>query len=263
MSFLFGKIAWWLIRPGNFLLLLLALGLLLRGLGHRATGRLCTTVAIVSFFAIAVLPIGPWFLSPLEARFPQPTLPQSVDGIIVLGGAIDPVRSEDRQQLVTNGSVERLLAFADLARRYPNAKLIFTGGTGSVVDSKSREADWLIRLLPILGPAESRVMLERELRNTFENAAYSKALAKPAPGEAWVLITSAVHMPRSVGVFRAQAWPVIAYPVDYQTLARPIAGGFEFDFLHGLSAMDAVAYEWIGLIYYYARGWSDALYPKP
>jgi uncharacterized SAM-binding protein YcdF (DUF218 family) len=263
MSFALGKLAWWALRPSSLLLMVLMLGLVLRLVGRRASGRVIIGAAIAALASVAVLPAGAWLLAPLEARFPPPTLPASVDGIIVLGGAIDPVRSTDRRQLSLNGSAERLTAFAELARRFPRAKLIFTGGTGSLVDTASREADWLAPLLPTLGLGEGRVLLERESRNTIENAAFSRALAKPAAGEIWVLITSAAHMPRSVGVFRAQSWPVVGYPVDYQTPTRPLAAGLGFDLPQGLILLDAAAYEWLGLAYYYIRGATESLYPRP
>ena len=63
----------------------------------------------------------------------------------------------------------------------------------------------------------SRLTLEDRSRNTIENAVYSKALAQPKPGERWLLVTSALHMPRAMGAFRQAGFAVEAYPVDYQT----------------------------------------------
>ena len=62
-----------------------------------------------------------------------------------------------------------------------------------------------------------RILVETRSRNTYENAVYSKELAQPQPGQIWLLVTSANHMPRAVGCFRAVGFDVIPYPVDYDT----------------------------------------------
>ena len=77
--------------------------------------------------------------------------------------------------------------------------------------------------------AAKRIELEGKSRNTAENATFSKALANPKPGERWLLVTSAHHMPRSVGCFRRAGFAVEAYPVDWRTrgaadLATPFGG---------------------------------------
>ncbi|HEY7610514.1 MAG TPA: YdcF family protein [Alphaproteobacteria bacterium] len=262
MSFLAGKAAWVLLRPSTLLALMLALGLLLRALGRRRTGRGLVGVALAAFLACAVLPVGAWLLSPLENRFAVPALPERVDGIIVLGGAIEPALSADRQALSLNGNAERLVAFAALARRYPAAKLVFTGGSGNPLSPDLREGDWIGEFLDAASIARERVVVERESRNTDENARLSKALVKPQPGEVWVMVTSARHMPRAVGIFRKAGWTVVPYPADYLT-TRAVGANFHFNLAGGLAALDAAAYEWFGLAYYRLSGRIDAWLPRP
>lgn len=124
MGFVAGKLAWVLLKPSNVLALVLALGFALRLLGRRGAGRVLIAGALAAFLAAAVLPLGAWLIAPLENRFPSPELPARVDGIVVLGGAIEPGLSADRKALSLNGNAERLVAFAALARRYPEAKLV-------------------------------------------------------------------------------------------------------------------------------------------
>jgi uncharacterized SAM-binding protein YcdF (DUF218 family) len=253
MSFVFGKLAWIVLKPGNLLALLFLSGLVLRLFGKRRTGRVLMGGALAVFAAAAVLPVGAWLIAPLENRFAQPVLPERVDGIIVLGGAIEPGIAADRNTIALNGNAERLVAFAALARRYPNAKLVFTGGSASLVRPELKEADWLGPFLDAAGIPRERVIIERESRNTDDNARMSKALVKPQPGEVWVLITSARHMPRSVGIFRKQEWVVVPYPVDYVT-TREVGWRVGVDLAGGLAALDAAAYEWFGLAYYRLSG---------
>jgi uncharacterized SAM-binding protein YcdF (DUF218 family) len=262
MSFVAGKLAWIVLKPSNLLALAFALGLILRLLGRRRTGRALIGGALAAFLLAAVLPLGGWLLSPLENRFPAPALPERVDGIIVLGGAIEPGLSADRKAISLNGNAERLVAFAALARRYPEAKLVFTGGSGHPLHPDRREGDWIGLFLDAVGIARERVLVERDSRNTDDNARLSKALVKPRAGEVWVLVTSARHMPRSVGIFRQQAWPVIPYPADYLT-RHEVGWRFGFNFVGGLAALDAAAYEWFALAYYRLSGRTDAWFPRP
>ena len=118
-------------------------------------------------------------------------------------------------------------------------------------------------LFESLGVPPGRITLENRSRNTAENAAYSKALAAPKPGERWLLVTSAAHMPRAIGAFREAGFPVEAYPVDYQTNGwqdlRAVFGSLS----GGLRQMDTALHEWIGLVAYRLTGKSSALLPGP
>ncbi len=262
MSFVAGKLAWIVLKPSNFLALTFALGLLLRIAGARRWGRALMAGALAAFLSCAVLPVGAWLLSPLENRFAAPALPERVDGVVVLGGAIEPGIAADRNTVALNSNAERLVAFAGLARRYPDAKLIFTGGSGDLARPDLREADWLGPFLDAAGIPRGRVIIERASRNTGDNARLTKALARPQPGETWVVITSARHMPRAVGTFRKEGWPVLPYPVDYLT-TREVGLGLGFNFAGGLGAVDAAAYEWLGLAYYRLSGRIEAWFPRP
>lgn len=262
MSFVIGKLAWIVLKPSNLLALIFALGLIVSVLGRRRTGRVLLGTSLAAFLVCAVLPVGAWLLSPLENRFAAPPLPERVDGIIVLGGAIEPGIAADRNTIALNSNAERLVAFVALARRYPEAKLVFTGGSGSLAHPDLREGDWLGLFLDATGIARARVVVERESRNTDDNARNSKALIKPRPGEVWIMITSARHMPRSVGIFRKHDWAVIPYPVDYLT-TRAVGVSFGFNFAGGLAALDAAGYEWFGLAYYRLSGRIAALFPSP
>lgn len=263
MSFYLSKIAWWLLKPATliFLSLLLSAGLILLG---RRSGTILFLLTMGVVLIVTALPVGPWLLQSLENRFPRPVSAQALanpDGIIVLGGSLNPSMSKDRNEISVNGAMERLLAFAALAKRYPNARLVFTGGSGDPFDQKNREADIARRLLPQLGLSNRSIIFERDSRNTFENAERSKALVKPEPGQRWILVTSARHMPRAVGVFRKAGWPVIPYPVDFVTPRRP--GWLRWPGLGKLGALNAAAKEWGGLVVYYLSGRTNALFPGP
>lgn len=266
MAFVLSKVFWAVFNPGNLILFCVAagaLGLLAPWRRLRRAGAALLGLGLAFALALAVLPAGRWLVGPLEARFPAPAdPPERVDGIVVLGGSISLGLSAARGRAELTGAADRLTAFAALARRYPEARLVFTGGSGSLRDRVPREADFVAPLLVDLGVAPDRLLVERESRNTRENAINARRLARPASGETWLLITSAAHMPRAVGCFRMAGWPVVPYPVDYRTDGGP-GRLLDLDFAGGLDLATYGVHEWIGLVSYRVFGWTDRLFPRP
>lgn len=264
MLFFLSKAFWIVAAPANLALIILMLGLLLLWVNWVRAGRFLTSIGGVALIILAVLPIGPWLARPLEDRFPQfATGTAPVDGIIVLGGSTNPKLTELRGQISLNGAVERLIAFADLARTYPDAKLVFTGGSGSLNPGALSEADVAKEVLMIMGGDVGRIRFEREARNTFESGRKAKALALPNPSENWLLVTSAMHMPRAMGVFRKAGWRVTAYPVDYNTGG---AGGglrLRFNLAGNGNSIQIAIREWVGLAAYKALGRTNDWFPAP
>jgi uncharacterized SAM-binding protein YcdF (DUF218 family) len=263
MSFVLSKLVWALVRPGNLLAMMLILGRVLQFQHRPAVCRLGKRLVSASALLAAVLtlmPVGQLTLRPLEERFPQPNLPVRIDGIILLGGSVHTEMTADRGQPVLNSAAERITEFVALARRYPEARLVFTGGSGFVFAGDLREADVIRHVLEGLGFDIPRIAFERESRNTYENAVFSLPLVNPQPDETWLLITSAAHMPRSVGIFRRAGWSVLAYPVDYRSTSELT---WSPDLLSGLDALNEGVREWIGLAAYRLMDRSDSWFPAP
>ena len=262
LFFYLSKIVWALLSPANLLFVMVLAGTVLLFLNRIRLARLLLGTGVALLTLIAFLPIGNWLGTPLETRFAtNPELPADIDGIIVLGGAVDPLRSYIWDQTEIGAAGERYLQFAILAQKYPRAQLLFTGGSGALLDQEYREADIALYLLESLGIDRRRLELERDSRNTWENAVNSKALVKPQPGENWILVTSAAHMPRSVGVFCAQDWPVIPFPVDHET-APGSQMRISLDIAGNLSGLNTRFREWVGLVVYRITGKTSALFPS-
>lgn len=260
MTFIFSKLFWAIAAPGNLLLLLLVTGVLRLMLSGRRHGVGLVILATLGLLAIAVLPIGQWALMPLEARFPQPHLPQQIAGIIVLGGAVEPGISRAHGQVALGDAAERIVELMALARRYPEAKLVLSGGEAALYPNGDSEASDTRTLLIEQGIAEKRIVTEDHSRNTFENAVLSRDLVQPQSGETWMLVTSAAHMPRAVGCFRHIGWDVLPFPVDYRTEAHPRPG---FALLERLAPLDVAVKEWVGLVAYRLLGRIDNVLPAP
>ena len=257
--FVVGKLLTILLLPTALMVECALLGLLL---SRRRSGRVLLAAALAAQSACLALPVDAWAIRPLEDRFPPVTAyPERVDGIVVLGGAIDDVTSRDRDTPTLNSAANRLTTFVALARRYPQARLVFTGGSGDIGQGGSNEAEFARILFAQLGLPAGRVVFEGASRTTRENALASAALVDPQPGERWVLVTSASHMPRAVGVFRHAGWAVLAWPVGFQSRDRLVAHPQSLG--HRLAVLDWAAHEWIGLLAYRARGWTDSVFPAP
>jgi uncharacterized SAM-binding protein YcdF (DUF218 family) len=263
MFFILSKILGFLAAPSNVLIVFAGIGLMMLTTRRWRAGRRLAALGILGLVVAGLSPLGNILMSPLEDRFPPWT--QSAEmpvGIIVLGGAIDPDLSAARHQPALNEAAERMTAVADLARRFPQARIVFSGGNGDLVGG-APEAQVARDLLVTLGVAPDRITLEATSRNTSENARFTKALINPGASDPWLLVTSAAHMPRAVGVFRREGFYIQPYPVDWRTRGREDwAVPFRWA-SSGLARVDAAAHEWVGLVVYYLTGRTLTLFPAP
>jgi uncharacterized SAM-binding protein YcdF (DUF218 family) len=253
-----------MLLPTNLLVLLGLLGVILLATRFVALGRTLLVVSILMLAICGFSPLGNILLYPLENRFPPWDAARGApDGIIVLGGPIDPELSTAHDTPVIRWAPDRIVVAAELAHKYPNARVVFTGGSGNLVFNDAREADFAIEVFEALGIDKSRLTSERRSRNTYENAAFSKVLAAPKPGERWLLVTSAYHMPRAVGLFRKAGFAVEPYPVDWRIGRAADIFSFSLAAGEGLVQTDTAMREWIGLLAYRLVGRTDALFPGP
>lgn len=261
MFFIASKTLGFFAIPSNLLVSLGIVGLVLSVTRWRRAGRRLAAASMVLLAVAGLSPLGNWLIAPLENRFPPWDPGRGAPaGIIVLGGAISPDLSLARGVPAVNESAERITAAAALARAYPQARIIYSGGTDRIVRRQGVEADLAAELFGSLGLPRERLILEGRSRNTVENAVFSRQLAAPKPGERWLLVTSAYHMPRAVGIFRRADFAVEPYPVDWR--ADDMLLPFE-TVSAGLRRTDTAVREWIGLVAYWWSGRSTALFPAP
>jgi uncharacterized SAM-binding protein YcdF (DUF218 family) len=264
MFFVLSKVLGFFAIPSNFVVSVGLLGLLLQPTRFARAGRRLAFTSLVVLAILGLSPLGNILIIPLENRFPAwDSARGAPDGIVVLGGSIAPDISTARNEAALNESAERLTVMAELARRYPKARIVFSGGSGALIFDEGTEAEFAARVLESFGIPYGRVLLEDRSRNTVENAVFSKAMAQPKPGERWLLVTSAFHLPRAMGIFRKAGFEVEAYPVDWRTRGwedalRPFPTMGE-----GLRRADIAVREWVGLLMYWLTGQSTELFPGP
>jgi uncharacterized SAM-binding protein YcdF (DUF218 family) len=260
--FVASKVFWGLLRPNTLALVLALTGLVLVWRGRRS-GRWPLALGLGWYAAVFALPIAALLTLPLEERFARPSRPPAeVAGIVILGGAVEQQLTEAHGIPALNGAAERMTEAVTLARRHPQARIVFTGGTSAILPGGPTEADTARRLFADLGLAPDRLVFESESRNTYENAALTHRMASPREGETWLLVTSASHMPRAVGCFRAAGWSITPWPVNYTTARDPGLWWYG-PFPTRLNQAEWALREWVGLVAYRMMGRTDALFPAP
>ena len=264
MFFVLSKTLGYLLLPTNFLIAIGFVGAILMATRFASLGRKLVVASVLLLVICGLSPLGKVLLYPLEQRFPQWDATRGApDGIIILGGSIDADLSVSYGIPVVRGAPDRIITAAALARRYPNARVVFSGGSANLISNDAREADFAGAIFESLGIDQSRLIMERGSRNTQENAEFSKALVKPKDGERWVLVTSAFHMPRSIGLFRKAGFAVEAHPVDWRVGRHDDLTSFSNVAIEGLARTDIAVREWMGLIAYRLTGKIDELLPGP
>jgi uncharacterized SAM-binding protein YcdF (DUF218 family) len=203
------------------------------------------------YIVLYLLPVGDWASYAWEQRY-KAELPAKADGIVILSAGIDPFATKEHGQVSLNGAAERATVLPSLIKKYPQARVVYSGGSGWLRRQDVREADAAKELFTQWNLPVEKMIFERDSRNTFENAEFSKKLAKPKKGETWLLVTSAVHMPRSVAIFEKLGWNVTAAPVDFTASENPPLPCFCF--VGNLYKLDAFAHEMIGMGAYRLTG---------
>jgi len=245
-----------LLRTDTWIVLALAFVVLSLLLNRRSLAVWGGSITLALLVALAILPLGDLLLQPIERTYPaEPALGQ-VDGIIVLGGGEDARASAFWDQMQLNEGGERYTAALALARRFPEARILFTGGSGALRDlvgAETSESEIAGRFFLDQDVAPERLLLEGQSRNTAENARLSLALAAPAPSETWVLVTSAFHMPRAMRSFETAGWTgLVPWPVDYRTSA--FEDGMGWNLTRNLLVLNIAIREQFGQIAYRLSG---------
>lgn len=262
LFFVISKLAWAVLSPLMLLMLLLIMGTLFLLMGYRKIALRFLLPAMVFCLSLMLFPLGDWLIYPLEARIAQPSeLPEHIDGIILLGGGEDITTTISWQQPQAGQASDRYFGAAKLARFYPQSPVIFTGGHNLLrFDAGSVPAQLSHELLTMTGIDESRLIIESQSRNTHENFLRLKTLLPNRNGR-YLLVTSAFHMPRSVGIAEKQGIEVIPYPVDYRS-RKDEQRRLDFAVFEQLAKLEPAWREWIGLTAYFLTGKTSQWFPQ-
>ncbi len=242
-------------RAETWLLVVLAFAFLALWRGRIGFAKSLIFIAFAATLALTIYPLGSALIAPLESQYPSQPAVDHVDFIIVLGGDEDlaPYRRWGGLQLNTAG--ERFVAGLALARRFPQAKLVYTGGTSGLGDNTGHDdpSAMMVQAWVDLGVAPERIVVESASRNTAENAAMTRDLVKPSAEGVRLLVTSAAHMPRAMRSFERAGWVgLVAWPVDYRSGRSPWVAEWALD-AH-LQDLNSALREYVGLLAYQLAG---------
>ena len=255
------KVIWIFLRPETLLLLLFALPLVFLHFGRINGAIQSLTVALIITITIGMFPVGNLFLNPLERSYPANPVIAYPAGILVLGGAEDVAPEYAGGMAQVSHAGDRLIATMQLARHFPNAVVLYSGGKVAITPYAQGTYEVGPDILRQLGLAEERLIVEGRSRTTAENAVLSLAMAPDRASGLWILVTSASHMPRALGSFCAAGWKnLIPYPTDYR--GGSIWDQIGWDLAGNLDELNIGVKEWIGLLAYRITGRTKAFFPK-
>jgi len=235
----------YLLDPVGIAILILVGALVAERYERRKLARGLVAGTALFLAAFYLLPLDDMLARPLESKYARPVLPAHVDGIVVLSGGVKPYIFASRGVMADNATVMRMIAGADLARRYPMARFVFSGTSG--VGARMRDAEFtsVEQFFRSLGVAPGRTIYERASLDTVQNLRFTKQLVNPKPGETWVLVTSAMHMPRAMAVANGLGWKMLPWPSDYETTANWHMRNWKAP-SDGLVTVDRALHEWVG-----------------
>jgi uncharacterized SAM-binding protein YcdF (DUF218 family) len=239
---------WQIVAPSQLIVLVALLAVVW---WRRPLGRKLGLLAAGLVILFGLVPTGAWLIGPLETRFGIPDITGDVAGVIVLAGSERVTLSDLYSEPQLSSAGDRLTTFLRLAARFPQARLVHSGNVAESPIARS--------LILGTGVAAERIRFDDQSTNTCGSARTTRALVEPQAGERWLLVTSSVHMPRAVACFRAVGWEVIPYPTDFRRGTNPL----HFGLVKNLEDLDAASHEWLGLVYYRLRGYTNELFPAP
>jgi len=261
MFFILSKLFWAVARPLNFLFLVaLASGLAGR-LGFQRLARAGFLLSAILFAAIGFTQLPDALMNQLETIVPEAELPARPAGIIVLGGGIGTTSASGGVGYHLGEAADRLVKGLELRRRFPDARFIYSGGSGALLARELAEAFGAQAAVEALYGDRRGMELESQSRTTWENAERVAAMIGPERSGPWILVTSAFHMSRAIGCFRTVGIDVVPAPTDFRAETLQFPWLMDESPIQFLKASLLVK-EWIGLFAYYATGRTGALLPR-
>jgi uncharacterized SAM-binding protein YcdF (DUF218 family) len=261
--FLSSKLFWVFAQPLSIAFLLCVLAAFAAFSAYRKLCGVFAFLAALVLFVTLFTSTGTVALQVLEARFPRAAQePQSISCMIVLGGVLESEVTTARGGIEFNQAADRFIEALRLALNHPEARILVSGGDGSISGIYEGEAAASERFFTAFGISPDRLMKENSSRTTYENTLNTAQVLQNASLNDCLLITSAFHMPRSVGLFRASKIPVTPWPVDYRTSGLiDLSLDFTQPALNAQLTTTAVR-EWMSLIAYYLVGRIGEIFPN-
>ena len=260
MSFYLSKILWLILNPFNIFIFITLLSILLYFIKLSRFSLIIFLINFVFITFISFLPIGSYLIYTIEKEYHSNiNPPEKVDGILILGGATNPLLYNEYDQISLNDSSERLVESVFIIKKFDKAKVIFSGGSGFLNRPGFDNAQVAKSFYKKIGIEIDKIIFEDNSRNTYENIIYSKKIANPKINENWLLITSASHMKRALLIADKNNWDLIPYAVDFKNI-KEFKLIPNLNLLSNLNSFQQGSHEWLGLVSYYLMGRTDKVF---
>tara|TARA_Y100000588_G_scaffold381706_1_gene467840 strand:- start:237 stop:1019 length:783 start_codon:yes stop_codon:yes gene_type:complete len=260
MTFFLSKFLWFILNPFNLFIYFLILAFFFNYINFKKISKLIFSFTILFFIFSGILPTGSYLNYLLEKDFHDTIiLPKKVDGILILSGASNPNLTKEYNKISLNDSAERLTESIILINKYPNAKIIFSGGSGSLNPDAIGHSYAVKLFFENLNINLKNIIFENKSRNTYENILFSKNKAKPQSNEIWIVITSAFHLKRTLNIAKKLEWNLLPYPTDFKQ-SKKFEWKISFNFLNNFLTFQNSSHEWMGLAAYYWMGRTSKIY---
>lgn len=202
-----------------------------------------------------------WLVRSLEWQYlPSADIPQA-EAIVILGGGTRP-RIAPRPWYEVNEAGDRILYGSWLYKQGKAPLIIVTGGRAEWLgDGGNPESEDMTAIAEIMGVPSSAIIQEGQSFNTRDNAINTKQILIKRGLNKILLVTSALHMPRSMEMFRKVGVESIAVPTDFLSVQNENSKGLAalLDLLPTVDALknttNAIK-EYIGLLVYQLAGWA-------
>ena len=260
MSFYISKIFWLIFNPFNIFIFISLFSVFLYFINKRRFSLFIFLINFIFVSLISFFPVGSFLIYNIEKEYHENTkIPEKLDGILILGGATNPLLFKEYNQISLNGAAERLVESAMMIKKFQKIKVIFSSGSGIVNRPDLSHSKVAKSFYKKMGVEINKIIFEDNSRNTYENIIFSKKIAKPKTNENWLLITSAYHMKRALLIADKNNWKLTPYAVDFKNLKN-----FRFTpnlkLLTNLNLFQLGFHEWSGLISYYIMGRTNKIF---
>ena len=258
------KFLWDFFHPIQTLMYLLLIGLIVNLFNKNKIFKIINLITLILFILIIFLPNGTYLLWKLENTHSKPKVfPDKIDGMLILGSGTDPLLTEQHNQVALTESIERITESVELIKKFPDAKVVYSGGMPTNTKEKLSGIGVAKTFLTRMKIDVSKIIFENQSKNTYENFVFSKKFINNTDREKWLLVTSAAHMKRAMSVAEKLGLNFIPYPVDF-IVHKNYSWKRDYfiigrRFLKNLNHFKIAAHEYVGLIAYYLSKRSSKL----
>jgi uncharacterized SAM-binding protein YcdF (DUF218 family) len=243
-------------NPATWILLLLISGIfLLRG-SHRQlwlkTGWYLVVLGTSVLYLLSISPASNGLVYYLDSQYQPPSkeIIAHLDIVVILNGGVTPPREFSKSPEASGATYSRVFNGVEIFKQ-SSAKILVLSGAGDEQGSNST-SEVMKNLAIKLGVSADKIVTESRSLHTMGHAIELAKIFPPKEGMKIGIVTSALHIPRSVYSFQKRFPPntIIPIPVGYSYSSSKYGIKSLIPSAHTLSQSSYAIHELIGIIGY-------------